>query len=390
MKRSIIHVDMDAFFAAVEQRDHPEWRGKPVIVGSAPNKRGVVCTCSYEARKFGLHSAMPSCTAGARCPQGIFVRPDMARYKEASGQVFSIFHRYTPMVEPISIDEAFLDITGVLRLLGSPQEIAVKIRADIKKEVGLNASVGIASNKFMAKIGSEKAKPDGIFEVPDSEPETINFLGRLNVGELWGVGSVSRKKLESAGFFKVSDIQAANPDQLIYLFGERFADHLINLSYGRDFREVEKAAPEKSISKEHTFMEDVSDRNQLSASLKDLCDEVGSRLRAQGYLASVCRIKLRWSDFTTITRQCKFETAVCDDFSIREKALNLFNKETIRASVRLIGVGVSSLTQTSVEQLSLFDNGYLTRKKHESLSRTVDIIRDKLGRDAIMRGSRGG
>lgn len=388
MKRSIIHVDMDAFFAAVEQRDHPEWRGKAVIVGSPPDQRGVVSTCSYEARKFGVRSAMSSREAWQRCPEGIFVRPDMSRYQKASDQVFSIFTRYTPHVEPISVDEAFMDISGVLRLFGTPLEIAAKIRADIKKEVGLNASIGIASNKFLAKLGSEKAKPDGVFVMPESKEDIIAFLGKLNVGELWGVGGVTRKKLEQAGFFKVRDLQLANPDHLAHLLGQRFAEHLLNLSVGDDSREVEESTPEKSISREHTFLEDVSDRNILCATLKDLCDDVGSRLRAQGYLATVGRIKLRWSDFSTITRQCQFDSALCDDFSIRDAALALLNKESIRAPVRLIGVGVSSLTKTSCEQLSLFDNGYLKRKKHESLSRTVDLIRLKLGNDAIQRGSR--
>ncbi len=390
MKRSIIHVDMDAFFAAVEQRDHPEWRGKAVIVGSAPDQRGVVSTCSYEARKFGVRSAMPSREAWQRCPQGIFVRPDMSRYQRASDQIFSIFSRFTPFVEPVSVDEAFLDISGVLRLFGTPQEIAAKIRADIKREVGLNASIGIASNKFLAKLGSEKAKPDGVFVMPASEAETIRFLEKLPVGELWGVGSVIRQKLEQSGFIKVRDLQLANPDHLIHLLGAHFAEHLLNLAFGRDCREVETATPEKSISREHTFPEDVLERDVICAALKDLCDDVGSRLRAQGFLASVGRIKIRWSDFTTITRQAQFPTAIYDDFSIRELALRLFDSVTVAKPVRLIGVGVSGLARNRVEQLTLFDNaGSQARQKHETLSRTVDTIRDKLGSGAIQRGSMG-
>lgn len=389
MKRSILHVDMDAFFAAVEQRDHPEWRGKPVIVGSAPDQRGVVSTCSYEARKYGVRSAMPSREAWQRCPDGIFVRPDMSRYQKASDQVFSIFRRYTPLVEPLSVDEAFLDISGVLRLFGTPLEIATKIRAEIKAEAGLNASIGIAANKFLAKLGCEKAKPDNIFVMPEGDQEITEFLGKLPVGELWGVGGVTRRKLEQAGFFKVADLQRANPDHLIHLLGENFAAHLLSLAFGRDVREVESAVAEKSISREHTFLEDVQEHEVLAGVLKDLCDDVGSRLRAQGYMASVGRIKIRWSDFTTITRQAQFKSAVYDDFSIRDLAMKLFNNVTISEPVRLIGVGVTNLTTSRVEQLSLFGNDGKTREKHECLSRTVDMIRDKLGKNSIKRGSQG-
>ena len=378
---------MDAFFAAVEQRDNPRLRNKPVIVGSPPDRRGVVATCSYEARKFGVHSAMPSSEAYRRCPHAIFVRPDMQRYQDASQRVFSIFERYSPVIEPLSIDEAFLDVSGVLRLHGPARDIAVSIRSDIKTEVGLNASIGIAGNKFLAKLGSEKAKPDGLFVMPEKEQEIIDYLAALKVGELWGVGRVSREILISAGYFKVGDIQHCNPSKLSELVGQRFADHLINLAFGRDDREVEVAVAEKSISKETTFNEDVRDRETLMSVLQDLCDEVGSRLRAQGYLATVCRIKIRWSGFRTITRQRQFETPVCDDFSIRELALDLFENESLIAPVRLIGIGVAGLTRNAEEQMLLFDEGGKLRKKREILSRTVDIIRDKLGDDAIKRGS---
>lgn len=379
---------MDAFFAAVEQRDHPEWRGWPVIVGSAPDKRGVVATCSYEARKFGIRSAMPSSEAYRRCPEAIFVRPDMKRYQDASLRVFSIFERYTPKIEPLSIDEAFLDVSGVLRLYGPPDDIAVQIRSDIKRDVGLNASIGIAHNKFLAKLGSEKAKPDGIFIIPEDQDKITEYLAALDVGEIWGVGSVNRQRLVSAGYFKVADIQRGSPEKLCNLMGERFAEHLLSLAFGRDDREVERAVAEKSISKERTFNEDVSDPGILRAVLQDLCDEVGTRLRAQGFLANTGRIKIRWSGFKTITRQRTFESAVCDDFSIRELALDLFERESLISPVRLIGIGVSSLTRRVEEQMVLFDEGGKKRKKRESLSRTVDIIRDKLGSDAIGRASR--
>ena len=378
---------MDAFFAAVEQRDNPQFRGKPVVVGSSPDRRGVVSTCSYEARKFGIHSAMPSREAYRRCPDAIFVRPDMSRYQDASRRIFSVFERYSPKIEPLSIDEAFLDVTGVLRLYGPALDIAIKLRREIKEEVGLAASIGIAHNKFLAKLGSEKAKPDGLFIMPEDEKKIVEYLAGLDVGEIWGVGSVTRKTLVGAGYFKVADLQRCNPDKLISLLGERFAEHLLSLAFGRDCREVEVAVAEKSISKETTFNEDVCDPEILRAALRDLCDEVGSRLRAQGFLATTGRIKIRWSSFRTITRQSQFETAICDDFSIRDLALELFERESLIAPVRLIGIGVTGLTKSANEQMLLFDEGGQKRKKRESLSRTVDIIRDKLGRDAIKRGS---
>ncbi len=388
MTRSILHIDMDAFFAAVEQRDNPQLRGKPVIVGAPPDRRGVVATCSYEARKFGIHSAMPSGEACKRCPEAIFIHPDMKRYQDASQRIFQILERFSPLIEPLSIDEAFLDLSGVLRLHGPAYDIATRMRRDIKEEIGLTASIGIAGNKFLAKLGSKKAKPDGIFVMPESEQAIIAYLATLDVDELWGVGHVSRQTLNSAGYFKVADIQSCAPDVLAEVVGRRFANHLLALAHGQDDRAVEVAVAEKSISKERTFNEDIRDRETLKSVLQDLCDEVGSRLRAQGFLATVCRIKIRWTGFKTITRQQQFENAVFDDFSIRELAIKLFENETLIAPVRLIGVGVTGLTHCVEEQMLLFDEGGELRKKHEILSRTVDMIRGKLGDNAIQRGSK--
>ncbi len=389
MKKVVLHIDMDAFYAAVEQRDNPSLRGRPVIVGSPPDRRGVVATCSYEARIFGVRSAMPSREAYQRCPQAVFVAPDMRRYQYASEKVFEIFSRYSPTVEPLSIDEAFIDVSGVRRLLGSPRDIACSIRSTIRDELGLPASVGIAGNKFLAKLASEKAKPDGCFEMSDDREEIIRWLGRLEVGELWGVGRVSRKTLENAGLRKVVDIQRCDRRKLAGLCGQRFADHLVNLSFGIDAREVETTVAEKSISKETTFNKDVSDRPGLLAVLLNLCDEVGSRLRSQGYTAQLCRIKLRWSDFKTITRQQHFPSGICDDFSIRELAVELFNREKLVAPVRLIGVGVAALNHRhEQQQLLLFDDQKEEIRKRERISRAVDNIRAALGDQAIARASR--
>ncbi len=385
MQRCILHVDMDAFFAAVEQRDHPEWRGKPVIVGAPPDQRGVVSTCSYEARVFGIHSAMPSREAFRRCPQGIFVSCGMARYEEASQRVFAIFERFSPLIEPISIDEAFIDVTGARTLFGDGRTIAEKIRNAIHSEVHLTASVGVAHNKFLAKLASEKAKPNGLFVVPNDHGEVVRFLASQKVGSLWGVGKVTGETLERAGFRMVSDIQKADPAYLTRLLGESLAAHLLTLAFGEDSRDVETAFEEKSLSREHTFLEDCKDREKVRDVLKELADEVGRRVRAHGRYATVGRLKLRWSDFRTITRQTLFETAVCDDFSLRAMALRLFDKEKLVQPVRLIGFGVSGFSDNRSEQLSLFDAAPQAREKRERLCRTVDSLREKLGDKALGR-----
>ncbi|MEI7898840.1 MAG: DNA polymerase IV [bacterium] len=387
MQRCILHVDMDAFFAAVEQRDHPAWRGKPVIVGTPPDQRGVVSTCSYEARVFGVHSAMPSREACRRCPQGIFVPPDMARYDEASSQVFAIFERFSPLIEPISIDEAFIDVTGVRLLFGDGRSIAEKIRAAIRDEVRLTASVGVAHNKFLAKLASEKAKPDGLFVVPEGRAAMIQMLAAYPAGALWGVGKVTGATLARAGFRTVSDIQQADPASLTRVVGESLSAHLRALSFGEDARDVEAVFEEKSLSREYTFLEDCKDRETTRERLKGLADEVGRRVRAHGHFATLGRLKLRWADFRTITRQAAFETAVCDDFSLRALALRLFDAEKLVQPVRLIGFGVSGFCTGRSEQRLLFDTAPETREKRERLCRTVDALREKLGIDAVVRGS---
>jgi len=378
---------MDAFFAAVEQRDHPEWRGKPVIVGAPPDQRGVVSTCSYEARAFGVHSAMPSREAYRRCPQGIFVSTGMARYEEASQQVFAVFERFSPLVEPVSIDEAFIDVTGARTLFGDGRTIAEKIRTAIFSEVRLTASVGVAHNKFLAKLASEKAKPDGLFVVPEGRDAVVKFLATLKVDALWGVGKVTGESLERAGFRTVADIQKADPAYLTRLLGESLSAHLLALAFGEDTRDVETLFEEKSLSREYTFLEDCKDRETVREVLKGLADEVGRRVRAHGHYATVGRLKLRWADFRTITRQAPFETAACDDFSFRAMALRLFDAERLVQPVRLIGFGVSGFSAGRSEQLSLFDTSPEARGKRERLCRTVDALREKLGHGAVVRYS---
>ena len=390
--REILHIDMDAFYAAIEQRDHPEWRGKPVIVGSPPDRRGVVSTCSYEARKFGVHSAMPSREAGRLCPHGIFVPPDMARYGAVSRQIFQIFERFTPLIEPLSCDEAFLDVSGARGLFGNGAAIGGKIRATIAAELHLTASVGVAGNKFLAKLCSELAKPNGLLVAPRERAATLAFLAPLPIGRLWGVGKVMRAELEKHGYRTVGDLQQGERTRLTAQIGGHAAGHLLQLAFGDDPREVEIERQELSISREYTFDTDCRDQETLRATLRDLADDVGRRLRATQRYATIGRIKLRWSDFKTLTRQRPFTLPCFDDFTLRETALALFEAERVNRPVRLIGFGVSGLVDERNDQPDLFDFAATApsrRERQEALSLTLDRLRDKLGEDSIRRADAG-
>lgn len=383
--RDILHVDLDAFFASVEQRDRPEIRGKPVIVGAPPDQRGVVSTCSYEARAFGVRSAMPSREAYQRCPQGVFLPPDMPRYAAASRQVFQIFDRFTPLVEPVSIDEAFLDVTGSRLLFGDARAIAEQIRAAIRSEVGLTASAGIAGNKFLAKLASEVNKPDGLAEVPRDRAGILAFLAPQPVDRLWGVGKVLRDRLAQHGYRTIGDVQRATEADLSAVIGGHVAGHLLRLAFGEDEREIETDFEEKSLSREHTFPVDCRDAEQMRSLLRDLAEDVGRRLRETGKFAGVAKLKLRWADFQTLTRQRAFSVPVCDDNSLRHMALELFEAEPRIQPVRLIGFGVSGLTEQRQEQLSLFADPADRRARDESLSHAVDHLRERLGGDPVVR-----
>ena len=385
--RIILHADMDAFFASVEQRDHPEWRGKPVVVGAPPDQRGVVAAASYEARRYGIHSAMPSREAGRRCPHAIFAPPNFRRYSQVSRQVFDIFERFSPLIEPVSIDEAFLDVTGAQRLFGDGAAIAARIKQAVRAETGLTVSVGVAPNKFLAKLASDMHKPNGVTIVP-SEPDAIRaFLAPLPVGKIWGVGKVSEQILARAGFHCIADIQRADLAFLARLLGRDAAAHLFALAQGEDARQVEVTWDEKSISREHTFLEDVTDVALLERTLGDLAEDVGRRLRKAGKYAGVARLKLRWKNFQTITRQIPLVPPRCDDFRLRTVALELFAAEKLIAPVRLIGFGVSQLTLQSVGQLALFAEPAGRTRRAETLSRAVDDIRRKFGAEAILSSS---
>lgn len=383
--RVILHVDMDAFYASVELKDHPEWKGKPIIVGAGPNERGVVSAASYEARKFGVHSAMPSRQAGKLCPHGIFVHPRMERYEEESRKVFTIFDRFTPLIEPLSIDEAFLDVSGAIRLFGDGPTIARKIRAAIFKETGLTASIGVAPNKFLAKLASDLNKPNGLTLVPFDPGEMRRFIAPLPIKSLWGVGKVTAQSLERAGLRTIGDIQSIPLQKLSSITGQSMALHFKALAAGEDERIVETDWDEKSISREYTFDEDSSDPAEVRRILLELVDDVGGQLREAGKYATVTQIKLRWKGFETITRQTTLSEAICDDFTLRDAALMLFDRQKLIKPVRLIGFGVSGLSATARMQLSLSGLAKRDPTRMERLSRAVDGIRRKHGQASIKR-----
>ena len=384
--RVFLHVDMDAFYASVEQRDHPEYRGKPVVVGSPPDQRGVVATASYEARAYGIHSAMPSREAGQRCPHAVFLPPDMPRYEMVSAQVFAIFDRYTPYVEGLSIDEAFLDVTGSRRLYGSGAEIGRRIKADVLSELALTCSVGVAPNKFLAKLASEIDKPDGLTVLPFDSKAIVAFLRPLPVTRLWGVGKVTRQAFDRAALHTIGDVQDAPLALLQSVVGPHNAAHLRSLAFGEDPREIELDIREKTISREHTFLHDEKSRATLDNTLFELVEDVARRLRADGRLATGGRLKIRWKDFETFTRQRPFPRPTRIEEDLQALAHALFRDVVLEQPIRLIGFGVTGLTEHDrSRQLDLFDLPVETRSKKEQLDQAVDAIRKDHGPAAIRR-----
>lgn len=390
---TILHVDMDAFYAAIEVLDHPEWRGRPLVVGSPPDQRGVVSTCSYEARKFGIHSAMPSRTAGKLCPHAVFVAPRMERYAEVSAQIMTLFEEFTPLVEPLSLDEAFLDVSGALRLWGDAVSIAAELKGRIKGRVGLTASVGVAPNKFLAKIASDMNKPDGLTVVPVTEPEIMAFLAPLPVTKMWGVGKVTGALLEKEGIRVIGQLQTMEAWKMERLFGKAGAVDMAELVRGHDNRPVITHWEEKSISNEHTFSHDEPDMDKVRQCLLELTEEVGGRLRKSGKLAKTGQIKLRFSDFSTITRQMSFPAALNHDRDLIACAMALFEREHVSRAIRLVGFGVSNLVIPGREppvQQELFAelSGEERASRNMKLDRAVDALRHSFGSAAIKRGFR--
>ncbi len=397
-KRPILHVDMDAFFAAIEQRDHPEWRGLPVVVGAPPDRRGVVSTASYEARRFGVHSAMPSRTAARLCPNAVFVPVDMARYRAVSARLMEILHSYTPQVEPASIDEAFLDVRGAYPHWPDPVVLARALKERIRDELGLTASVGVAPNKFLAKLASDLNKPDGLTATP-WEPEAVrSFLAPLPVTRLWGVGPVTAGRLARLGIRRIGDLQRLDPRALSRRLGPAAARQLLALAAGEDPRTVAPERVEKSISHEITFEQDCTDPAVVRRRLIELAENVGARLRRAGKSARTGQLKLRYGDFHTITRRRTFpKPAAADRFLIR-CALELLAREDLSRPVRLVGFGVLNLVpEPGMEtagpfQPELFEEGPRSGEHGAAgaadarLDQAVDRLRRQYGRNILRRG----
>ncbi len=379
--RTILHIDMDAFFASIEQRDHPELRGKPVLVGG-DGPRGVVAAASYEAREYGCHSAMPSSMAKRNCPHAIFVSGSHSNYRAVSKQVFEILERFSPAIQPISIDEAFLDVTGSTHLFGSPEEIAIEIRRLVKAELNLTCSIGIAPNKFLAKLASDMNKPDGYTLITTSTIQST--LDPLPVSTIWGVGPSTQRKLERLGIRTVKDLRGLEQTTLRANFGD-WGEKLYRLARGIDSRPVRIDKGAKSISHEHTFEADLSNLDELQSLLARQSQDVATRLRKHNRFAKTISIKVRFGDFETITRSQTLDQQTDETAIIHQTARTLFDQwaKSFRP-VRLLGIGLSQLTESPAEA-SLFDSQ--SNKKNRAVDRAADAIADKFGKNALTRGS---
>ncbi|MDR6970295.1 DNA polymerase IV [Leifsonia shinshuensis] len=376
---AILHVDMDAFFASVELLERPDARGKPAIVGHAGG-RGVVTSATYEARRYGVRSAMPMSQAIRLCPNAIILPPHYERYTEYSAKVMEIFHEVTPLVEPLSIDEAFLDVSGARRLLGSPRRIAELIRSRVQEETGLTCSVGVAATKFMAKLASGRAKPDGLLVIPRSE--TLSFLRPLPVGALWGVGASTQSSLERMGLLTVADLADAPLHVLQKAVGDASGRRLHELANGRDPRRVVTESREKSIGHENTFGTDVGDLDVLRREFLRLSGRVGERLRTHGMVARTVSIKVRFADFRTITRSRTLAEPTNVGRRLFEEAWDVFDLlglDVRQTPLRLIGVRAEQLLDAGGDAIALWDPD----EEWRETERTLDAVSARFGRGAI-------
>jgi DNA polymerase-4 len=384
-KRYIVHVDMDAFFAGVEQRDNPACKGKPVIVGADPKGgkgRGVVSTCSYEARKFGIHSAMPISIAYRKCPHGIFLGVNMAKYARESHRIFEILERFTPDIEPISIDEAFLDITGSYHLFGTPVETCQKIKSTVRTETSLTASIGLAPNMMTAKIASDIGKPDGLIKV--DEENLLDFLYPLPVEKLWGVGEKTKQELVKIGIRTIGDLAKRSVEKIERYFGKNGA-HAWGLANGIDPRKVEATDEVKSISNEHTFEEDTGSDHAIKDTIMHLSEKVSRRLRKAGLKGKTVTLKIRFSDFKTYTRARTLKVPTNFVDNIYENSLSGLEEFDLKTKkVRLLGVKASNFTEASWKS-ELFDEETDEARKKERLHKALDRIIDRFGEGAISR-----
>jgi DNA polymerase-4 len=377
----IIHIDLDAFFVSVEQVLNPELKGKPVVVGGRPDRRGVVAAASYEARAFGLHAGMPLSTACRLCPQATFIEGSFPKYRDASQKFMAILADFSPFLEPVGLDEAYLDATGFESIYGSIHQMAVAIKQRIKDELGLCASVGIAGCKVVAKVASELSKPDGLLEVAAGEEPS--FLAPLPIAKLPGIGKKTERILRGLGINTIGKLSITPLDALKSHFGAS-GELLYRLARGIDDRKVEPPGAAKSISRETTFGEDTRDRSLLKATLRYLSERVGADLRRRSKQARCITLKLRYADFTTITRSHTLRQTSDTDQTIFDTGEKLLKKALAqeKQSVRLIGIGVSNLTEPG-RQLDMLDS---SAQRLEQLNRAIDRIRNKYGFTAIQTG----
>jgi DNA polymerase IV len=384
-QRAIIHLDLDAFYASVEQLRRPELRGLPVIVGGAPSgdgsaqlNRGVVSAASYEARVFGVHSAMPLRTALRMCPQAVVVPVDFRAYRDASQAVFDIARDYTPVIEPLSLDEAFLEVTGSTRRFGTPRHIAQEMRERMLATTGLHASFGVATCKTVAKIASDLRKPRGFVVVEPGEEAA--FLAPLPLRRLPGLGPATERALSGLGISTLGQLAALPLDTVQRRVGRASGTSLWERAQGIDTGPVTVPGAPRSVSREETFARDVAQREALHARIGELASDVGARLRTGGWTARTVTLKLRYSDFTTITRQETLASSTATDTTVRDAALALLDTAWSGDAVRLLGVGVSGLADAP--QLDLFD-----RPANDRIDHTLDRLRERFGRGAIRRGT---
>ena len=390
-QRVVMHADMDAFYASVEQRDNPELRGKPVIVGGT-SARGVVTAASYEARVFGVRSAMPGYEARRLCPNGFFISGVMKKYSRESKRIFEIFRRYSPKMQGLSLDEAFLDLTGTERLMGAPRSIGERLRAEVRERTGLAVSVGIAPVKMVAKIASGSCKPDGLLEIRPGEVQT--FLDPLPIGRIWGVGPVAEARLKMLGIQKIGDLARMDPRRLEELLGDWGLD-VGRLARGEEYSEVEPYRDPRSYSEENTFRSDISDREVLNSAIITHAESVARRLRTDRFRARTVVLKLKLGKRTapgprgypTLSRRVTLPEATDDGATISRSAMDLLARSGLDAPIRLLGVGVANIVRESPGQLSLFEPREREARR-ERLNGALDEISRRFGNEAITRGER--
>ena len=380
----ILHVDMDAFYASVEERENPDYQGQPLVVGGDPNTRGVVAAANYEARKFGVHSAMPMARALRLCPHLIRIRPRMELYVNISAKLRDIFQRYTPVIEPLSLDEAFLDVSESERLFKGPVEIARRIKSDVRNELRLIASVGVAPNKFLAKLASDLGKPDGLLEVPVDMIQ--EFLDPLPISRLWGVGEVAQKKLHQLGINNIAELRRLSAPQLQAHLG-KWGGQLLELAQGIDYRRVESNSKTKSISHEMTFDQDISDVSILRSVLFDLTEQVAARARHKGFMGKTVHLKLRYADFNTLTRSHSLGSPRDSSQVLWQNTLALFDRaiQVKPGQFRLIGMGISGLVSSEQSQDDLFEQE--EKVQATQIDDIADQINDRFGHHSLQRGA---